>query len=127
MIAAVAHELGDRPFKRVAEALGLDPSQATRIFKMERSLSLGEIVTLEKFFGLPPGGLFLSAGLALTATDVPTAVAADPLLTQQNREVVMDAYESAVRRSISEAASKVRARSDRAAKRSPTTPKTRAH
>lgn len=120
LLAAVLNELGDRPTKTLGEALGLDGSQGTRIANGGRALSIDDVIRYETFFDLPAGAILRAAGLIADVTDARTAIAADRALTPGQREVVLDAYDSAVRRSDKE-------RSARTASKSPTTPKTRSH
>jgi transcriptional regulator with XRE-family HTH domain len=83
---------------QLAEALGVPQVYVSR-WETSRVPTNGQVGKIEKALGLPAGTLLRRAGYIADGVDVRAAVMADPNLTPDYRDIVLNTYDMAVKNS----------------------------
>lgn len=82
----------------LAERIGVTQGKVSRWSVGQSEPSLDELADIEDACELPRGWILRTAGLVANPVDVREALLADPLLPDELRGFVVDAYDAAVRR-----------------------------
>jgi hypothetical protein len=98
----IAEELAYRgiPRARLAEQFAVEGSTVSRWLSGETPLTVRQVVAIENMLeGLPRGAFFIRAGLVDLPSDTETALRTDSRVLPRYLDGVLDALESAIRRS----------------------------
>lgn len=98
--SAIRSELGGRSQQWLADAIGVDKSQVTRLLQghMEK-LTVDRVVAIERALDLQPGHLLRAAGLVHQANTVRELLEGDPDLDPVRRGMMVAIYDTLVRES----------------------------